>query len=462
MANYQLYIRKNSGAWFPNGSDPVTNTGGIDLSAMAGTPMFPTVQGSGDGNLTCNFGASTFSGTGPPSGYMPGWPHVGGGFTTLDPTKLFGSGALSGGNLVGTFNTAAGMAQAVDGYTAGKYFFQLTLAGRDLFSNSFGGGVGANYTLNGGDFNFWFSTGAFKTGDTLGGAGIQGGSLSNGFQASIFAVGAAVATDVFTFDDGDVLDFAVFLTGSAPATGFVTVADLWFGNTSGFVDLTAVSNRRRFIAVNGGAQDLGVDGSNPFGVAPPVFLTRRGVDTPAHFATNNGRGGAFAIVGGTLANGATNPPGTSTSTTTLGAGSPGGQGVLGSYLDGNLYAFNPATYTDNGTPRKWVRRWRGLPTTTMKAVRYSHLVIDMETGAGVPVSADPQLVLRWSDDGGHSWSSERYRPAGKLGQTKITIKFNRLGSTRRFAGSDRIFELSSTDPFKLAIIDAEVETSPPT
>ena len=52
----------------------------------------------------------------------------------------------------------------------------------------------------------------------------------------------------------------------------------------------------------------------PFGVAPPVYLSRRGA--PATFAANNGRGGAFIISGGTLAAGGSAPPGSSSSTTT--------------------------------------------------------------------------------------------------------------------------------------------------
>jgi hypothetical protein len=136
-----------------------------------------------------------------------------------------------------------------------------------------------------------------------------------------------------------------------------------------------------------------------------------------------------------------------------------GQGVLGDYRNGNLYAFNPATLTDNGTQRKWVRRWRALPQGSMMAIKFSSLAINVQTGLGVPPDANPQLVLRWSDDGGDTWSDERKLAAGKTGQTTRVIKFNRLGMTRRNIGTDRIFELSSTDPFLVAILDAEVDAS---
>src|ERR1700722_12443363 len=115
MADYQIYFRLNNGTWFGaiSGADPVANTGGIDLSAMTGTPMFPAVQGTGDAGISVNFGATAF-GFSVPSGYTAGWPHVGGGFTTLDPSKLLGSAQLIAGNLRAGFPSSQGLAQAVD------------------------------------------------------------------------------------------------------------------------------------------------------------------------------------------------------------------------------------------------------------------------------------------------------------------------------------------------------------
>lgn len=244
------------------------------------------------------------------------------------------------------------------------------------------------------------------------------------------------------------------LCGMAPVTDIVSLADLFFTPTAGFVDLTVQSNRRNFVSPVGAAQDLGQDGSAPFQVAPPVFLSSTG--TAASFATNGGRGGTFAVSGGTLATASTNPPSAAEPATTY-PNAAAGQGVVGDYLTGNLYAFNPATYTDNGTQKRWVRRWRALEQSSFAAKKFSTLYIDMQTGAGMSSAANPQLMLRWSDDGGRTWSDQRIQSAGRLGQTAQSIKFNRLGSTRRWGGPDRIFELSSSDPFAVAILGAEVD-----
>lgn len=136
-----------------------------------------------------------------------------------------------------------------------------------------------------------------------------------------------------------------------------------------------------------------------------------------------------------------------------------GKYVVGDFQNGNIYAYNMATHTDNGTQRVWLRSWRALPKPVDKPIRFDSLRIDMETGAGVAATDNPQVMLRWSDDGGHVWSNQRIQPAGKAGQTAQRVKFNRLGSTRRNSGLDRIFELSSADAFNVALISAELEAS---
>lgn len=131
--------------------------------------------------------------------------------------------------------------------------------------------------------------------------------------------------------------------------------------------------------------------------------------------------------------------------------------VVGDYRNGNLYLMDPDTLTDNGTQRKWLRSWRALAKPVAMPVKFNELAVDMETGADdIPVDANPQVVLRWSDDGGHTWSHEVFESAGPIGATAKRVMFRRLGSTRRLTGLDRIFELSSTDPFKVALMGAEI------
>lgn len=137
-----------------------------------------------------------------------------------------------------------------------------------------------------------------------------------------------------------------------------------------------------------------------------------------------------------------------------------GLNLIGDYQNGNIYAYNLNTLLDNNMTRKWLRSWRALAKPSENPVTFNSLRIDMETGASaVPIGTNPQVNLRWSDDGGHNWSNYRQMPAGPPGKTAQRVKFNRLGSTRRNSGLDRIFELSATDAFKVALIGAELEAA---
>jgi hypothetical protein len=73
------------------------------------------------------------------------------------------------------------------------------------------------------------------------------------------------------------------------------------------------------------------------------------------------------------------------------------------------------------------------------------------------VGADPQLMLRWSDDGGHTWNGERTVSMGRVGQYGTRAIFRRLGMTLKLR--DRVYEVSGTDPVKIAIMGAELQLS---
>jgi hypothetical protein len=63
-------------------------------------------------------------------------------------------------------------------------------------------------------------------------------------------------------------------------------------------------------------------------------------------------------------------------------------------------------------------------------------------------------MLRWSDDGGHTWSNEHWTSMGKIGSYGYRAFWRRLGMTDKLR--DRVYEVSGTDPVKLAITGAEL------
>jgi hypothetical protein len=70
---------------------------------------------------------------------------------------------------------------------------------------------------------------------------------------------------------------------------------------------------------------------------------------------------------------------------------------------------------------------------------------------------NPQVMLRWSDDGGHTWSNEHWRSMGKIGEFGYRTIWRRLGMTTKIR--DRVYEVSGTDPVKIAIMGAELQVS---
>jgi hypothetical protein len=81
----------------------------------------------------------------------------------------------------------------------------------------------------------------------------------------------------------------------------------------------------------------------------------------------------------------------------------------------------------------------------------------LQTGQLVADQLDPQVMLRWSDDGGHTWSNEHWRSMGKAGEWGYRVFWRRLGMTEKLR--DRVYEVSGTDPIQLAIMGAELELS---
>lgn len=81
----------------------------------------------------------------------------------------------------------------------------------------------------------------------------------------------------------------------------------------------------------------------------------------------------------------------------------------------------------------------------------------LEEQSPAVLGANPQLMLRWSDDGGHTWNGERQVSMGRVGQYGARAIFRRLGMTTKLR--DRVYEISGTDPVKVAIMGAELQIS---
>lgn len=134
-----------------------------------------------------------------------------------------------------------------------------------------------------------------------------------------------------------------------------------------------------------------------------------------------------------------------------------GKHILGDFENGNVYEFSRDFHSDSGNPKKWLRRSPHVSTDMVRQF-FTSFVLDIEAGVGldgIQQGTDPKVIMRISNDGGHNWSSERWKSLGKIGHTRKRLEWNQLGMSR-----DRVFEVSGTDPVKIALIGAELNYEP--
>ena len=167
--------------------------------------------------------------------------------------------------------------------------------------------------------------------------------------------------------------------------------------------------------------------------------------------------------------------------------------IVGDYQNGNLYELDPDNYTDNGDE---IRRLRRAPhiLTDLQRQYFDELQIQFQPGVGIsgfsidpytyigtpytigasaaltipypaiyvlgtsnnsdPTLTNPKAMLRWSNDGGSTWSREYWQSLGQQGKYKNRAIWRRLGTAR-----DRIYEVVVTDPVKCVIVSANLKGS---
>lgn len=119
---------------------------------------------------------------------------------------------------------------------------------------------------------------------------------------------------------------------------------------------------------------------------------------------------------------------------------------------GMSYVMSRKYYVDGATPLKAQRRckhiWKKVDRTR---VSQTSLQIEFTPGVGLQTGQGqtPECMLRWSSDGGFTWSNEHWLPIGAAGATRNRAKINRLGQAR-----DRVYEISFSDPVPRDIIGA--------
>ena len=129
------------------------------------------------------------------------------------------------------------------------------------------------------------------------------------------------------------------------------------------------------------------------------------------------------------------------------------QVLVGDYENGKIYQVAREFYTDDGAPIRRIRRAPHI-TSDLQRQYFHELQIQFQPGVGLASGQgqDPQAMLRWSNDGGSTWSNEYWTSIGKQGKYQNRAIWRRLGWSR-----DKVFEVSVSDPVKAVIISANLK-----
>lgn len=88
---------------------------------------------------------------------------------------------------------------------------------------------------------------------------------------------------------------------------------------------------------------------------------------------------------------------------------------------------------------------------------YDKFQVDLQAGVGLTdgQGEDPQVMVRWSNDGGHTWSNEHWTTAGRQGARKTRVIVRQTGRARM-----RTFEVVVSDPVAWFLAAAYLDVTP--
>lgn len=403
-----VWFRVNGGDWNndPN-ADPSKNIGGYDMSLTDGKSHIPFGSVAA-GSLVANFGQSPFTFDVPMAdglggyNFTAGWPSIhsatGSDWTTFDPSTIEnpGAGITDGNTFDGNlgFNTESftgGLtAFLVDATDHGFYYWEWSWTRGTFFTNNLCMGP---FVVGGqGEYSFFIESAMFGPLQNAGGARYHGEiPLAETFTGKI-------DDDTLTIKDTggfSSIGIGSYVFGAGVALHTIITAG------SGLVWTVSPSNQHvhnedmtssefpSTIFVNGVAQDIAFDAMGSDVYSCAVIL----VATP------------------------------------------------------NFKRW-PKPYEEE----EWTRR--RLPYTPAVTIRKGN-PLGM-TGLDVVAILEPEpnqnVTLRYSNDGGASWSNGIQRSAGQIGEYFTDIQWRRLGMAR-----NRIFELSWSGPTAQALTGAMIQ-----
>lgn len=120
--------------------------------------------------------------------------------------------------------------------------------------------------------------------------------------------------------------------------------------------------------------------------------------------------------------------------------------------DDLIYEYDVTANTNAGDVLVRDRVSPHYANAQLDPIQFGKFELDCTVGYGIAGQAQASVMMRYSNDGGFTWSSWRTATVGAVGEKNARARFLRCGS-----GRDRIWEVRFTDDAPFAIINAVVE-----
>lgn len=125
--------------------------------------------------------------------------------------------------------------------------------------------------------------------------------------------------------------------------------------------------------------------------------------------------------------------------------------LVGHYNNGKILEFDYDTYTNNGETFRAIRSAQVIHHDR-KRVFHNRFEVEFEAGVGNTDCLEPEAVLDWSDDEGHTFGTDYTADIGSAGAYTTRAIWRRLGNAR-----SRVYRVIIDDPVKRVIIGAHLE-----
>jgi hypothetical protein len=120
--------------------------------------------------------------------------------------------------------------------------------------------------------------------------------------------------------------------------------------------------------------------------------------------------------------------------------------------DDVIYEYDVDANTNAGDVLARDRVSPHYATPQLDRIAFARFELDCTVGFGKAGQSEAKASLRYSNDGGYSWSDYRTATLGAVGEKQARARWLRLGSAR-----DRIWQIRVTDDVPFAIINVNIQ-----